>query len=149
MRQVYRSVHIQAAPHDVWRVLSDFARYRDWNPFIREGAGEPAVGSTLTLRFVPADGRPMTFRPTVLAADPGRQLCWRGRLLLPGLFDGTHRFTLSEVDGGTLVEQSETFAGVLVPLMGTAIGKVGGDFERLNAALKSHVEESAGTRIAS
>jgi hypothetical protein len=148
MRQVYRSVHIQAAPVDVWRVLADFGHYRDWNPFIREGHGEAVVGTTLTLRFFPAVGRPMAFRPTVLAAEEGRQLCWRGRMVLPGVFDGTHRFTLSAMDGGTLVEQSESFAGVLVPLMTSAIGRVGGDFERLNAALKRHVEERAVKRLA-
>lgn len=147
MRQVYRSVHIRATPVEVWRVLADFGHYRDWNPFIGEGAGEAVVGTTLNLRFFPEGGRPMTFRPTVLAAEEGRVLCWRGRLLLPRVFDGTHRFTLSEADGGTLVEQTETFEGVLVPLMNSAVSKVGGDFDRLHTALKRRVEESAGKRI--
>ncbi|MER5435281.1 SRPBCC domain-containing protein [Streptomyces sp. NPDC002588] len=146
MRQVYRSVHVEAAPADVWRVLADFENYPAWNPFIREGSGHAVVGTTLTLRFFPAEGRPMTFRPTVLAADEGRLLRWRGRMILPGILDGTHQFVLSAVEGGTLVEQSEFFSGVLVPALSSTIGRVGGDFERLNAALKSHTEKSAAGR---
>ena len=42
----------------------------------------------------PPGGRGATLRPTVLEADPGRQLRWLGQLLLPGLFDGDHSFTV-------------------------------------------------------
>ena len=42
----------------------------------------------------PPGGRGATLRPTVLEADPGRQLRWLGQLLLPGLFDGDHSFTI-------------------------------------------------------
>ncbi len=32
-----------------------------------------------------------TFRPTVLVAEPNRELRWLGRLFMPGPFDGEHR----------------------------------------------------------
>ncbi len=43
----------------------------------------------------------MTMRPTVLVAEPGRELRWLGRLLVPGLFDGEHRFTIEEREPGS------------------------------------------------
>lgn len=43
----------------------------------------------------------MTFRPTVLVAEPDRELRWRGRLLVPGLLDGEHAFVVEpRGDGG-------------------------------------------------
>jgi len=39
----------------------------------------------------------MTFRPTILKAEPERELRWLGRLLLPGLFDGEHVFEIEQI----------------------------------------------------
>ena len=36
----------------------------------------------------------MTFKPTVLAVHPERELRWLGRFILPGLFDGEHSFRI-------------------------------------------------------
>jgi hypothetical protein len=143
MRSISDSVDIAASPRQVWHVLADLDAYKDWNPFIQSASGQLTVGSTLTLRLVPAQGRPMTFRPKVLAAQPGVLLCWIGRLVVPGIFDGTHQFELQELGGSTRVTQSETFRGVLVPFTGKTITKTQGDFHALNQALKKRVERAA------
>jgi hypothetical protein len=44
--------------------------------------------------------RPTTFRPRVLEAEPARRLRWLGHLLVPGLFDGEHRFTIEPAGPG-------------------------------------------------
>lgn len=140
MREISTSVDIAATPAQVWGVLVDFPRYPEWNPFIREAAGETRAGQTLTLRMFPANGRPMTFRPLVLVANPGAELRWLGRLFVPGLFDGEHYFVLGAHDGGTRLIHGERFAGLFVPLLRKVIDRTVGDFERLNAALKARVE---------
>jgi uncharacterized protein YndB with AHSA1/START domain len=33
-RQLESEVEVQASPERVWEVLTDFAAYPDWNPFI-------------------------------------------------------------------------------------------------------------------
>ena len=66
----------------------------------------------------PEGERAMTFRPTVLAAEPGRELKWLGHLLVPGIFDGEHRWLIEETEPGRVrFTQSERFGGILVPLL--------------------------------
>jgi hypothetical protein len=61
----------------------------------------------------------MRFNPVVTAANPGREFSWLGRLGVRGIFDGAHSFVLQDLGGGrTLVTQSETFRGLLVPPSG-------------------------------
>jgi hypothetical protein len=143
MRRISAAVDIAATPEQVWAVLADLDTYPEWNPFIRSASGQLTEGATLTLRIVPAQGRAMTFRPRVLAAQPGVLLRWIGRLVLPGIFDGTHQFALDDFGGHTRLTQSETFRGVLVPLTGKTITRTEADFRALNQALKLRVEHAA------
>jgi hypothetical protein len=140
MREISTQVDIGATPQRVWAVLIDFARYAQWNPFIRDAAGEARVGATLNLRMVPVAGRPMSFKPRVLAAQEATELRWLGRLVLPRIFDGEHRFVLTPWGEGTRVVQSERFSGILVPLFGKVVDGTVADFERLNEALKKRAE---------
>ena len=143
MHSISAVTDIAATPQQVWAVLADLDAYRDWNPFIRSASGQLAVGSRLTLRMVPAQGRAMTFRPKVLAAEPGVLLRWIGRLVMPGIFDGTHQFALEDLGGQTRLAQSETFRGALVPFSGKSVTQTESDFRALNQALKQRVERAA------
>ncbi|MFC7490065.1 MULTISPECIES: SRPBCC family protein [unclassified Knoellia] len=141
-QRVERSVDIAAPPAKVWAALTDFAAYPEWNPFIRQLSGTARTGATLTVEIHPAGGKAMTFSPTLLAADPGRELRWLGRVVAPGLLDGEHAFTLEAIPGGTRLTQSEDFSGVLVPFVGSALD-VGDDFAAMNAAIRDRVEAGA------
>jgi hypothetical protein len=94
MHVVHAEVEISAPPERVWRVLTDFSAYSQWNPFIRRACREVRQGERLEVCVQPPDGRAMTFRPTVLIAEPSRELRWLGHLWLPGLFDGEHAFLI-------------------------------------------------------
>jgi hypothetical protein len=141
LREIETTVEIDAPPAAVWRVLTDFPAYGEWNPFITSIAGTVQEGEQLTVRLEPPRGKGMTIKPTVLAAEPDRELRWKGRLLIPGLFDGEHTFRIEPLDG----EQSrfvhgERFTGVLVGLVKGVLGKTEAGFEQMNAALKRRVE---------
>jgi len=144
MRSISTTVDIAAPPEQVWAVLADLAAYQEWNPFIPSASGTLTEGARLTLRLAPPGGRAMTFRPTVLAAQPGELLRWIGRLIMPGVFDGTHQFTLEDLGGRTRLTQSETFRGVLVPFTGGTMTRTKVGFEALNQALKDRVELVVG-----
>ncbi|MBE1491081.1 SRPBCC domain-containing protein [Plantactinospora soyae] len=140
MRQISTQIDIDATPAQVWAVLVDFSRYPEWNPFIREASGQARVGEILTLRMFPANGRPRTFTPQVLVAEAGVELRWLGRFVLPGVFNGEHRFVLTPHDDGTRLVQSEKFTGLLVPFLGKMIESTAESFQLLNTALKNQME---------
>ena len=89
--------------------------------------------------------RPTTLRPEVLEADPARRLRWLGRLLLPGLFDGEHTFTIQPAGPGrSRLTQHEVFRGLLAPLVLKMIAKpTRASFHQMNQALKTRVEQPA------
>src|SRR5262245_6218093 len=138
MKEVHTEVEIDVPAERVWRSLTDFVAYPEWNPFVRRVAGEVKVGARLHISIRPPGGRGMTFRPTVLVADPDRELRWLGRLWVPGLFDGEHAFVIEPLGKGRVrFIQRERFAGLLVPLLSKMLdGETRRGFEAMNRALK-------------
>jgi hypothetical protein len=147
MRELRSEIEIDAPPERVWEVLADFDSYDEWNPFIRRISGTPRQGERLEVRIEPPGGRGMTFKPTILAAKPNRELRWLGRFLVPGLFDGEHRLEVEpRSDQGSRFVQSERFNGLLVPIFGGALDKTEEGFRQMNAALKQRAEDDKSRR---
>jgi hypothetical protein len=126
----------------VWRVLTDFAAFPDWNPFIRRVEGEVNLGGRLRTTVEPRRGKRMTFRPVLLAVKPSEELRWLGHLGVPGLFDGEHTFAIERLgDGSVRFVQSERFGGLLVPLLWRIVdGEIRRGFDDMNEALKLRCE---------
>ena len=135
--EIRADVEIEASPEAVWDVLMDFDSYPSWNPFVRRLNGRAEVGSKLTARLEPPTGRGMTFRPTVTTLRPREAFGWLGRLGVPGVFDGAHRFELQPLGGGrTRFVQSERFDGLLAgPLKRSIRDRTLAGFEEMNRAL--------------
>lgn len=146
MRELSTTIDIDASPEDVWRVLTDFEHYSEWNPFMRV-TGRPNEGARLVVDLTPPGGRGVQFRPTVTHVDHGRELRWLGHLFVPGLYDGEHRFTLDARGGGTRLTHAESFGGVLAGLVNRFVGdSTARGFEAMNTALKTQVETLADRR---
>jgi len=143
VRQIQTSIDIVASPTRVWSVLTDFRAYATWNPFITSIDGKPQPGTQLRVTIALPGRRPMTFRAVVLTATPRRVLRWRGRLLMPGLFDGEHAFQLELLStAGCRLHHTERFSGLLVGLTGRSLLDATREgFEAMNAALKRRAEE--------
>lgn len=141
MRRIETNVHIEAAPEQVWRVLVDFAAYRAWSPHLTV-TGRPERGQRLRVTAAAPGKEGMRFTPRVLAAEPGRVLRWRGRLLVRGLCDGVHEFVLSPQGVGTRLVHAEDFRGLLVPFLGGVLEQTERHMQEQNQALKRHVERS-------
>ena len=75
------------------------------------------MGERLEVNIQPSGASGMTFRPTVLKVEPNRELRWLGHLLISGLFDGEHIFTIEPLGQSRVrFTQREVFTGLLVPL---------------------------------
>jgi hypothetical protein len=147
---LHTEIVIAAPSEEVWSILTNFAAYPSWNPFIRNISGELEAGARLEVELSPPGGRAMTIRPTVQGVQPRHVLRWLGRVGLPGLFDGEHSFQIEPLgEGQVRFVQSERFSGVLVPLVMAFVGaptKQG--FEAMNLALKERAEAMAASRSA-
>jgi hypothetical protein len=142
MRSIETTIEIDASPAEVWEALTDAAAYPDWNPFIRSLEGDLQVGAKLRVRIEPPNGRGITLRPTVVAVVRDAELRWLGRLGLPRIFDGEHRFAVEPLDDGrrTRFVHAERFRGVLVPLLGSLLRNTEAGFTSMNEALRRRVE---------
>jgi len=72
-------VLIDRPPSDVWKVVSNSAAYRNWNPFITRVDGDFREGATIRITLGTGPDS-MVFKPTVLLVHPEQDLCWLGRV---------------------------------------------------------------------
>ena len=143
-RSIETEILIQASPQRVWEVLTGFAAYPEWNPFIVSLQGRAEWGERLAVRIRTGEGKEHLFKPVVLQATPPTRLRWLGRLGVPGLFDGEHDFELEEQGGATLLHQRESFQGYLVPLIWKSVEPATrAGFEAMNRVLKARAEAGA------
>lgn len=143
MSELSAVVEIEAPPSRVWETFTDFRSFPQWNPFIRRAEGELMGGSRLrvTLQL----GRlAVPLRPRVTRVDAPRELRWRARLGVPGLFDVDRRFFFEPVGAaGCRFHQAERARGLLSPLLMPLLRRpILRGYHRLNTALKTRVEQS-------
>ena len=140
--EIKKEVLISATPEKVWTVLTNFESYPAWNPFIKSVEGKVEVGNKLTVTIMQSAAKGTTFKPKVLTVQPAKELSWLGRLLLPNIFDGEHKFELIDNHNGTTTfRQSEKFSGILVPLFSKQLeNNTATGFEGMNRKLKEVAE---------
>lgn len=139
-------IDIESTPERVWSILTELPAYATWNPFFVTAEGNVAVDRDIHLLMQPEGGSAREFSPSVLTVEQNKRIVWRGRLFMPGLFDGTHELTIERLDPQHIrFEQRESFSGLLVPFA---------DFEpyrrgwlKMNAALKRRAELAHARRV--
>ena len=142
MHHIETRIEINASAERVWSLLMDFSGHARWNPFIRSIEGLPNVGELLNVVIQPPGSGGMRFRPTVQVVEPQREFRWKGKLLLPGLFDGEHYFIIEpESESRLSLRHGEAFSGLLVPLLRRSLdGPTKQGFIAMNEALKREAE---------
>ena len=143
MREIVTETHLRVPPDAAWQVLVDAPGHAGWNPFITEMAGEMYTGERIRITLQPPGGKPLRLRPRLLAVQSGRELRWRGSVIVPGLFDGEHYFLLEPDGTGTRFIHGERFTGILVPLLWRSVeAPTRRGFEAMNAALAARLHPS-------
>jgi hypothetical protein len=76
MLRLVEETTIRARPDAVFRVMTDFDRYAEWNPWIIKARGTAKEGEIVTIRIKLGGGRPMRVRHRILSILPGVELRW-------------------------------------------------------------------------
>jgi uncharacterized protein YndB with AHSA1/START domain len=102
---------IDASPEAVWRVLADFERYPEWNPFTPQVLGRCVAGADVRV-LVKLGGEPFWMPRRVTKADENRCFEWVGRAWYSWMAPGQRAIMLEGKDGGTLIVDDEVVGGM-------------------------------------
>ena len=147
MKELYTHIEIGAPAERVWHILTDFAAYPEWNPFIPRIGGALKGGAQLDVRVESSGSEAVTLHPTVLEFKLNRGL----RLLIqfgwPGLFDLEHSFAIAPLCAHRVdFIQRQAYSGLLVPLVSRDVDReVRCGLEAMNFALKERAEQELGS----
>lgn len=138
-KEIKTEIVIHSSPEKIWKILTDFENYPNWNPFITYINGNLEKGNKIVVNINPLNGSKMVFKPTILTKIENKKLVWQGKVLFRGLFGGTHKFELIDNKNGTTTFiQSEKFNGIFVGLFNPQ--KTQNGFNEMNKKLKELAE---------
>lgn len=139
MKTFQTSTAIRATPEAIWSILTDGARYPEWNTTVDRVEGTIAPGEKIKLQVKLNPGR--AFPVKVSEFQPARRMVWLGGMPL-GLFKGQRTFTLiPRADGAVDFSMKEEFSGLLSPLIEKTIPDMQPAFDEFAAALKRRAEQ--------
>ncbi len=145
MKEYVTAVAIAAPPATVWRILTDAAAYRDWNPEIVAIDGTFAPGARVTAHVRLGDGAVRRVPQRVQLFDASFRMEWVGGLPL-GLFVGRRTFTVAAAPGGAEFRMHIHMSGLLSPLIIKSVGDRQPELDKFSAGLKRAAEDAAASR---
>jgi hypothetical protein len=141
-QQIRTEIRIDAPPSRVWRVLTDFPRYPEWNPFILEVKGVVRQDAVVPYRFEFPRGIRLWANARILRFAAEQELRWTAHFLSPCVFNGEHYFAIAQPSASQcLFQHGEVFTGVTLPIAWPVIRAYGQQiYGSLNEALKRRAE---------
>jgi hypothetical protein len=142
MKTIQTEIIINAERQDVWNTLMDYDSYPKWNPFIKKISGDTNEGDILNVSILSNGNKPMKFTPVVLKNIIEKEFRWKGKLFIPGVFDGEHYFILESYGNNqTKFTHGENFTGLFSgALIKVIYNDTKNGFITMNKALKELVE---------
>src|ERR1700733_8511699 len=137
MKQFEASITIDQPPEKVWAVLTDTAKWPEWDPFCDGIEGKLALGSKIKAFTKLSPGR--AFPVKVAELVPNERMVWSGGMPL-GLFKGERTYALERAGSGTKFTMREVFSGPMLALIGKTIPDMTEAFGAFAKGLKSRAE---------
>ena len=81
MKELRTEIEISTNADKVWKILSDFDKYHQWNPFINRIIGQAKEGSKIEIHIETPGGKNRKYQPIVTKIEQGRELRWLGKSL--------------------------------------------------------------------
>lgn len=144
MKTIETNIVIDSTPQKVWNILTNFKEYELWNPFMTKVVGDANLGSKIEVNIKTMNGKKRTYYPIITKCETNSELRWKGKSILPGVFDGERIFILERsVDEKVSFSHKEIFSGLGVKFVGNKLDeKLRDSFVRMNEALKIRAELS-------
>ena len=140
MKEFMASTTIAASPEVIWAILTDAAKYPEWDPGMIRLEGTIAQGEKITAYTKISPDR--AFPVTVDIVAKGKKMTWSSAMPL-GAFSGVRTFTLDDQGDGTVkFKAHEQFTGWMLPIIGRTIPDLTESFENFVAGLKARAEAS-------
>jgi len=141
-RSVFRmevavGIAINAKPDRIWALLTNAGDFPRWNSTVQRIDGRIAPGETIKLKVTIAPER--TFKLKVVTFVPNQLMVWQDGAA--PMFKGVRRYTLTPTgDGSTDFSMSETFSGLMLPMIAGSLPDFRQSFEQYAADLKKEAE---------
>ena len=132
------SVDIVAAPARVWALLTDAAGFPSWNSTVTSIEGPIELGKKLAIR-VPIS--PRVFTPRVTAFESNRRMVWQDGAA--PMFQGVRVYEITPTNGGSCFTMTETFSGLMLPMIAGSLPDFVPVFTQYAADLKRAAEAAA------
>ncbi len=142
MKTIETNIVIDSTPEKIWDVLTNFEEYELWNPFMTKVIGNISLGSKIEVNIKTISGKNRSYYPIITKCETNKELRWKGKSFLPGVFDGERVFVLEKsVDDKVSFSHKEIFSGLGVKLVGNKLDEnLREGFVRMNEALKVRAE---------
>ncbi len=139
MKEYHTSIIINTSALNVWKELTNYKKYPEWNPIVGALEGEMKEGFQISTYIVPLG---KTYHPTILSYKENRELVWKGNQLADFLMAGKHYYQLEIIsEYQTKLLHGEYFTGLFsyfIPASMLAKMKIA--FEQHNIILKQRIE---------
>jgi len=146
VRLIRSEVDIDAPADAVWRILTDFPAFPEWNPFIERAEGRLEPGERITVHLRIYKRRATVLHPRVTRVVANEELRWEAVTGRRGILDVERIFVIETLGPAAVrFHQSEVCTGALSTVV-LATGmerRILAGYERLNAAIKARAENAA------
>lgn len=136
-----KTLQIKAPPEVVWEVITDFASYKEWNPFILECKSTLKPGDPIDLK-VQIFAIPQPQREWVKEFVPGRRFGYAMKPMPAGALSSQRSHDLQAEAGGTRYQSYFHLDGWMMPLVRGMLGsRLEKGFEGMTQGIKTRAEE--------
>ena len=144
MKEVATDIQINSRSEIVWKILTDFKNYSQWNPILVKIIGELSIGNQLEIHVITIGGKNRIYHPKITKIIPNHELRWKGQFFSSKIFAGERIFSIEKLsDNKVNFVNKEIFSGIGLKLVSQKTeDDILASFKKMNEELKKTVEQS-------
>jgi hypothetical protein len=110
MKEYHTEIIIDVPIDRVWKALTDFSAYPEWNPLVSWLKGDFRTDGQIAMFIIPLN---RSFNATLKTVDRDKEFTWIGVEIAPWFLSGEHYYRLEQIsDTSTRLLHGEYFRGV-------------------------------------